>query len=268
NLPPPQTISNPDGTKTLIEYRFNDDGKKVKVTRKIRIVPHAERMTKAAAERKRWKKFGAAKGHGPGPNTDTTSVGEAVFLKLTANPKSLDAAAGKQDDSLKAKLASAKNISCRICNGNHWTSKCPYKDTLVTGATSLETPADEEKEEAPVQAPSAGDKPAKYVPPSLRDRAAGKEVEGSRDDTFAIRISNLSEDTTDQDLQQLVRVFGSVARSFLAKDHETGNCKGYAFVNYHRKDDAERAINALDGHGYANLILRAEWAKYVTLKPF
>ena len=23
-----------------------------------------------------------------------------------------------------------KNVSCRICKGDHWTSKCPYKDSM------------------------------------------------------------------------------------------------------------------------------------------
>ena len=29
-----------------------------------------------------------------------------------------------------AKLKSQKLVSCRICKGDHWTTKCPYKDTL------------------------------------------------------------------------------------------------------------------------------------------
>ncbi|KAJ2504374.1 translation initiation factor eIF3 subunit g, partial [Coemansia sp. RSA 2049] len=32
----PQVINNEDGTKTVIEYRTNGDGKKVKLTRRIR----------------------------------------------------------------------------------------------------------------------------------------------------------------------------------------------------------------------------------------
>ena len=30
----------------------------------------------------------------------------------------------------------------------------------------------------------------------------------------------------------------------------TGQCKGFAFVNYYRKEDAAKAIATLNGYGY------------------
>ena len=33
------------------------------------------------------------------------------------------------DDPLK-KLSTKSMVTCRICKGDHWTTKCPYKDTL------------------------------------------------------------------------------------------------------------------------------------------
>ena len=32
-------------------------------------------------------------------------------------------------------------------------------------------------------------------------------------------------------------------------------------MSFYSKDDAERAMNQLNGYGYDNLILRVEWAK-------
>lgn len=49
----------------------------------------------------------------------------------------------------------------------------------------------------------------------------------------------------------------------MARDRETNTCKGFAFVSYYSKEDAERAQKALNGYGYDNLILRVEWARYV-----
>ena len=49
-----------------------------------------------------------------------------------------------------------------------------------------------------------------------------------------------------------------------------GVLKGFAFVNYHHKEDAARAIQALNGYGYDHLILSVEWARlfmiYVTFR--
>lgn len=37
------------------------------------------------------------------------------------------------DDPLK-KLSNKSMVTCRICKGDHWTTKCPYKDTLGPSA--------------------------------------------------------------------------------------------------------------------------------------
>ena len=44
-------------------------------------------------------------------------------------------------------------------------------------------------------------------------------------DTAAIRVSNLSENTQEGDLQELFKPFGHIARIYLAKDKVTGQCK-------------------------------------------
>ena len=83
----------------------------------------------------------------------------------------------------------------------------------------------------------------------------------SDEDNAAIRVSNLSENTQETDLQELFKPFGHIARIFLAKDKITGQCKGFAFINYIRKEDAAKAIATLNKYGYDNLILNVEWAK-------
>ncbi|KAK2510815.1 hypothetical protein Q9233_017405 [Columba guinea] len=35
------------------------------------------------------------------------------------------------------KLKGQKIVSCRICKGDHWTTRCPYKDTLGAHAEGV-----------------------------------------------------------------------------------------------------------------------------------
>lgn len=54
-------------------------------------------------------------------------------------------------------------------------------------------------------------------------------------DENSVRVTNLSEDVTEADLQQLFRPFGPISRVFLAVDKTTGENRGFAFVNYHHR---------------------------------
>jgi translation initiation factor 3 subunit G len=111
------------GIKTIVEYSTNEKGQKVKITRRIRMVDPA------VLERRTWAKFGECKSFGPGPDANSTTIGDDVYLKLTMNAKDLD---GPDEAEIKksASLANSK-IVCRICKGDHWTTKCPFKDTHV-----------------------------------------------------------------------------------------------------------------------------------------
>ncbi len=84
---------------------------------------------------------------------------------------------------------------------------------------------------------------------------------GREDDKFpTIRVTNVSEDTSDDDLKQLFGRFGMLHRVFLAKDKERNTSRGFAFVSFLNKNDAQRAMDELQGYGYDHLILRLEWA--------
>merc|ERR1712168_1516705 len=88
-----------------------------------------------------------------------------------------------QDDDPMNKLKGQKIVQCRVCKGDHWTTKCPYKEKLA--------PIDEKLTEAELEssakegtpsgasapksapAPAGGGAPGKYVPPSLRAKEKG-----------------------------------------------------------------------------------------------
>jgi translation initiation factor 3 subunit G len=200
-LPPAQTISNKDGTKTIITYHINENGQKVKTTRRVRYTTHTEKVNPRVAERKGWTKFGASAKDTAGPMPDTTSVGENIIFRPSVNWRR-DAKDEKSDpnaQALKDQLKD-KKVKCRICNGEHFTARCPYKDTMapVGETATADVAAGMGDEPAPVTAAAAAAaKKGSYVPPALRGggAAAGERMGGKygeRDDLATLRVTNVS----------------------------------------------------------------------------
>ncbi|KAG5892540.1 hypothetical protein JTB14_011129 [Gonioctena quinquepunctata] len=99
----------------------------------------------------------------------------------------------------------------------------------------------------------------------MRDGAV-KRTDGPnmpiRDDSYsAIRIANLSDSTTDMDLEDLVKQFGPIHKLYLSKDKQTGLCKGFAYIHFKFRKDAAKAISMLSCKSYDHLILSADWSK-------
>ena len=253
--------------KTVTEYRVNEAGQKVKVVRTYRI--ERKLVPKAIAQRRTWAKFGMSRSDKTGPNPQTTVVAEEVGMQFVSNKKEGAVDREQKPTCALDKATNKGMIKCRICKDDHWTTQCPYKDTLGPLKASLSR---DPEQEAGIMTSAGGGSVAaaesgKYVLPNKRgggsEARAGDSVmpDRRRDDTAAIRISNLSEDVQEFDLAKLVTPFGNVARMFLARDKVTQLCKGFAFVNYYRKEDAAKAIGTLNGHGYDHLFLAVEWAR-------
>ncbi|KAI4478662.1 hypothetical protein M0804_011690 [Polistes exclamans] len=259
-LPPPSEVYE-NGFKILTEYKYNQDNKKVKVVSTYKIERRI--VSKTIAARKNWAKFGDSADDRPGPNPATTVGAEDVFMQFISSKEEENKVEEDTLDKLK-NMGDKGVVKCRNCNGDHWTSKCPYKDTVLAGG---KVPDDKKPLVSPtVPGAMAELKPqgSKYVPPSMRDggnkRGDAMQMQ-RRDDTTAIRISNLSQSTTDADLDELVKSFGTVVKQYLAKEKQTNLCKGFAYVHFKYRAEAAKAIATLDGYGYDHLILSVEWSK-------
>jgi len=284
-LPPPSEkwVGN---QKITTEYSLTDDNKKVKIIRTFKI--EKKMVSKSVARRKALPKFGSSRNDRPGPDPATTIVSEEILMNFVFDKQESEKDVEEKSAFQKMGEGNKSVVKCRICKEDHWTTQCPYKDTLGPLRDSL-AGAEKDGEGGPNEAGKLGEagKPGgppsggpggagagpgaagiggKYVPPSRRG-AEGRIGESMPDrkgrdaDTAAIRVSNLSENTQEGDLQELFKPFGHIARIYLAKDKITGQCKGFAFINYHKKDDAAKAIATLNGFGYDHLILNVEWAK-------
>lgn len=182
----------------MISYRFNDDGKRVKTTRRIRTTIVKETVNPRVAQRKAWSKFGLEKGHAAGPSFDTTSVGENIIFRPSVTWKKDGKEEKKVGDDPKEKLKNMK-VKCRICDGEHFTARCPFKDTMAPMGESADAPDgagaggsdDGQPKEGGLGAASGG-----YVPPHLRKggaAGAGERMGGKyeRDDLATLRVTNV-----------------------------------------------------------------------------
>ncbi|KAL1919009.1 uncharacterized protein VTP21DRAFT_2390 [Calcarisporiella thermophila] len=65
-----------------------------------------------------------------------------------------------------------------------------------------------------------------------------------------IYIRGLPPTTSDDSLQTMCAVYGNITSSKAMIDQQTGVCKGYGFVMYETKEEADRAIEALSQMGF------------------
>jgi len=150
------------------------------------------------AERKAWAKFGLEKGHAVGPSFDTTSVGENIIFRPSINWKA-NAKEEKPDKGSMKEQLKDKKVKCRICNGEHFTARCPFKDTMAPigeDGAGAAGGMDGEGDGQPA-AGGLGSGGSSYVPPHLRDGAragTGDRMGGKyeRDDLATLRVTNVS----------------------------------------------------------------------------
>lgn len=283
---------NPDvWYEARVSYHLNEKGQKVKRTETVRMERIVTMEPREVVERRKRmcaNKFGAAATCDPKENLAMIDEETVVILKtrgsgLTNKPKTeaekplktlADFRERFIEDMIKCGYsANCANktfeqyirdhpeltvgttqgqvgIACRTCGGPHWTGRCPNKDqspdTNGPGTTSGPSGT----------GGTSGDaNSGKYRPPARDGRG------GDSDHEYKIRINNLTEEATEQDLYDLVEPIGPVARVHIIKDRDTGVSRGFAFVTFRDKETAAKAIYELNGHPYYHLILQVETAK-------
>lgn len=60
-------------------------------------------------------------------------------------------------------------------------------------------------------------------------------------------IGGLSWDTTTDGLRQAFEAFGEVSDAIVITDRDTGRSRGFGFVTFDSDDDANTAMNEMDG---------------------
>jgi translation initiation factor 3 subunit G len=239
----------------MVEYLLNDKGKRIKKVTKYKLVEAPTMISRGIVARRNLAPFGKAVSQGNGGGI--TRVDGETELAVTQKMKELAAEAAFREAWKQRKQASAEKWGVRDY------SKKQEADAFWDKARESYYGADGAKPGGEGGASKPG--PGAYVAPAAR-AGAGERLQsgsrfGGRDDGNSVRISNLSEDATENDVQELCRNFGPVRRVYLATDKRTGLPRGFAFVDFHNKSDAEKAIETLNGYGYDNLILSVAMAE-------
>ena len=93
----------------------------------------------------------------------------------------------------------------------------------------------------------------------------------NRDYLPTLRIASLSTDANDEDLEALFKPFqskGRLVRANVVVDHVTRESRGLGFVSFESRDDAEKALQKMNGRGYDSLILSVSWSgEYSSISP-
>jgi len=95
-----------------------------------------------------------------------------------------------------------------------------------------------------------------------RDGGRGRGPPPDTSRMISLKVDNLTYRTTSDDLEYLFEKYGKVGDVYIPKDHRTRESRGFAFVRFYDKRDAEDAMEALDGRQYDGRELRVEIAKY------
>jgi translation initiation factor 3 subunit G len=229
---------------TVVTY--NDmNGKKITTTRKIQMEKKIVRKRRSVVQRRKWAKFGKVKGLPPGvePQITTLEVPMSIIIRIRKR--------GEEEETQK-KSIELKSDGCTHCGDpGHWFLKCPLRSIIMRQKTNAEAEAEQKRVDAERAA-----NPNVYRAPGRRDGGGGRS---DRNEENTVRVHNLPEETTEDDLRELFSRWHTT-RIYLAKDIHRRVSRGFAFVSFERRSDAEDAIKKLHRFGYGHLLLHVEFS--------
>ncbi len=76
-----------------------------------------------------------------------------------------------------------------------------------------------------------------------------------------IYVGNLAFSTGSSDLERLFAQYGAVTRAQVVEDRDTGRSRGFGFVEMSSSDEAQKAIETLDGSEVDGRNLKVNVAK-------
>lgn len=79
---------------------------------------------------------------------------------------------------------------------------------------------------------------------------------------ISLKVDNLTYRTTPEDLRRAFEKYGDVGDVYIPRDRYSHESRGFAFVRFYCKRDAEDALHAMDGAIMDGRELRVQLARY------
>uniref|UniRef100_H3D1J1 Cytotoxic granule associated RNA binding protein TIA1 n=1 Tax=Tetraodon nigroviridis TaxID=99883 RepID=H3D1J1_TETNG len=100
--------------------------------------------------------------------------------------------------------------------------------------------------------------------PTSQKKDTSSKAQSCFSDHFHVFVGDLSPEITTDDVKAAFGPFGRISDARVVKDMATGKSKGYGFVSFFNKWDAENAIQQMGGQWLGGRQIRTNWA---TRKP-
>jgi nucleolysin TIA-1/TIAR len=101
---------------------------------------------------------------------------------------------------------------------------------------------------------------AGQLPSGWADLEALYNISEDTSDHFHIFVGSLSDEINEDALRQVFSDFGSISEVRVMRDTQTGRSRGYGFVSFRDRADAEKALSSKDGAWLGSQAICCNWA--------
>merc|ERR1712226_950361 len=225
-----------------------------------------QKVHRMVAKRRKFAKYGMSELDGDGPNSGTTNMQQEdchiMFLnKRAINKQEEDkpVLSQEQEEELqKMKTQIIQQLTLHNLTGKS-IGEASYTDRLQAAGGDAAKNGGAASFMNRVRANVGTDAAAGNDDrPRVGQNRPGDRGQRMDDEGCTVRVTNLNETVTEGDIQDLFGSVGRIRRTYLARDKRTGRAKGFAYVTYESRMDAQKAIKGLNKYTFDFLVLNVE----------